>query len=340
MAPTPLSRLRLALWILPLLLAPPRAWAQLGFTDLAAAETVATPIPMVAGPTALTSGTHDLSLRHGARDRAYRVHVPPGPRPAAGWPTVVAFHGLFMDGPGLGAMTRLHRLGEQQGFATVYPSGTGSVEGALSWNAGRCCLEAQLRGVDDVGFGGALLETLTQDLPADPARLYLMGFSNGGMLVYRLLDGYADRIAAAAVVAAVDFQDRPAHTRSVPLVALHGTQDPYVPLTGNLSSFRLGWPRMPPVRERLLARVRAYGGDATPRTRTLPGDRAHVTHETWAAAEGGAAVELYTVKGGGHSWPGGPAFATHVLGEPDPGVDATAVSWEFLKGYRLPPADS
>lgn len=287
----------------------------------------------------LPAGDHARSLEVGGSTRSYAVHVPEGERPAAGWPTVIGFHGNFMDGAGFAAMSRIHELGAKEGFAVVYPDGTGVIPTARSWNAGPCCLEASLRGIDDVSFGGALLDAVERELPADPDRIYLVGFSNGGMLTYRLLDEYADRVAGAAMVAAVGFATKPAPSRAVPLLHIHGTADPYVPYRGNRFGFRVGFPRMPPVRDRLERWVKAYGGEAAkPTTRKLPGDAAHITHGTWAATPGGAEVQLYALAGSGHSWPGGPRFATEVLGEPDPHLDATKVIWEFLRRHRRAPA--
>ena len=64
-------------------------------------------------------------------------------------------------------------------FLAVFPNGNGS------WNAGLCCGTARSTGRDDVGY----LADVIADVRArwHPARTYLAGWSNGGMMVERLV---------------------------------------------------------------------------------------------------------------------------------------------------------
>jgi poly(3-hydroxybutyrate) depolymerase len=48
-------------------------------------------------------------------------------------------------------------------------------------------------------------------------------------------------------------------------------------------------------------------------------------------------VECWTVRGGGHTWPGGPRMVT--LGRTTTRFDASVTSWEFVAGHFLPAAD-
>ena len=52
------------------------------------------------------------------------------------------------------------------------------------------------------------------------------------------------------------------------------------------------------------------------------------------------AVELYSITGEGHEWPGGPPLPrslTTVLGPQSDAVDANAVMWAFFSAYALYP---
>ena len=49
-----------------------------------------------------------------------------------------------------------------------------------------------------------------------------------------------------------------------------------------------------------------------------------------------AAVVLYTVKGGGHTWPGGKPMPEGLAGFTINGVDATSQMWAFFREHRLP----
>jgi polyhydroxybutyrate depolymerase len=48
-----------------------------------------------------------------------------------------------------------------------------------------------------------------------------------------------------------------------------------------------------------------------------------------------ASIELYTVNGGEHAWPGGEAVSVQV-GEPTMEISATPLMWEFFAAHPLP----
>ena len=52
---------------------------------------------------------------------------------------------------------------------------------------------------------------------------------------------------------------------------------------------------------------------------------------------GGTSVELITVEGGGHTWPGGIQYApARVIGRTSRALDASAHIWEFFAGHARP----
>ncbi len=54
-----------------------------------------------------------------------------------------------------------------------------------------------------------------------------------------------------------------------------------------------------------------------------------VTRERYAPCAAGSAVELVTIEGGGHAWPGGDRQARY-LDAPSPALDASAAIWAFF----------
>jgi poly(3-hydroxybutyrate) depolymerase len=66
----------------------------------------------------------------------------------------------------------------------------------------------------------------------------------------------------------------------------------------------------------------------------LPG-KGEVSGILYTYCQQNAEVILYTVDGGGHSWPGGEPMPEWIVGHTTQDIDATRVMWEFFKGYSL-----
>jgi polyhydroxybutyrate depolymerase len=63
---------------------------------------------------------------------------------------------------------------------------------------------------------------------------------------------------------------------------------------------------------------------------------ADVTRLEYADCADDAAVVLYTVKEGGHSWPGGGLLPEWLVGPTNRSIDATSLMWAFFRDHRLP----
>jgi len=275
----------------------------------------------------LTNGTHTISI--GGELRSYDVVLPsPGAGPA---PVLVALHGYTMSSADMAAMTGWSELAALEGAVVVYPQGGGALPG---WNAGGCCtLDPEQR---DVELIDALLDVLEAGACVDTQRIYAAGFSNGGMLAYRLACERAERLAAVASVAgsiALPLADcSPA--RAVPLLHVHGTADTIVPYlggrAGDLLRGPLGGPEpeFPPV-EALVERISTLNGCAAATATALETGAALCTE--WAQCSSGAPVELCTLLRGAHLWPGDARLPA--IGR---GFAASDVVWAFLSSQRAP----
>ena len=62
---------------------------------------------------------------------------------------------------------------------------------------------------------------------------------------------------------------------------------------------------------------------------------ADVTRRTYTSCANRAPVVLYTVEGGGHTWPGGTPLPKWFVGRTTNGVDATSVMWAFFREHPL-----
>ena len=107
-----------------------------------------------------------------------------GPAQAAGpSPLIIALHGIGGSGENFANSRLFEALAEREGFVTVYPT---AIEG--QWNYGRPLIRpmpmAGGETVDDVGFLRQLIDNLIERKIADPARIYVMGVSRGGMMAF------------------------------------------------------------------------------------------------------------------------------------------------------------
>jgi polyhydroxybutyrate depolymerase len=63
---------------------------------------------------------------------------------------------------------------------------------------------------------------------------------------------------------------------------------------------------------------------------------ADVTRLEFTGCADDAAVVLYTILGGGHSWPGGKPMPAWLVGRTSRSIDATREMWAFFREHQLP----
>jgi polyhydroxybutyrate depolymerase len=274
-------------------------------------------------------------LQSGGLTRTYSVHVPPSYDSASPAPLVIAYHGHGGTGEGMEKLSHLYEAADRKGFIVAYPDGI-----QHGWNDGR--QSAPPMNVDDVGFTRDLVAAIESQYNIDRGRIFATGMSNGGFFCYRLACDAPDIFAAIAPVSALmgeALASSNTSTTPVSVLIIEGTADPFVPWHGGaVGGGAGGRGNALSAADTVAFWVRLDGCSATPSTVTLPdkdpSDGTSVKHDTYPGGRGGTEVELYTVDGGGHAWPGGWAYlGRRAIGNTSRDIDASAVILDFFASH-------
>jgi poly(3-hydroxybutyrate) depolymerase len=155
--------------------------------------------------------------------RVYLFHLAPGSA-AVARPLVIALSGFARSADWMARVSGLERTADRFGFDVAFPQ---QLHG--HWNAGSCCGTAK---PDDVGFVGGVLASFEGAHLVDRSRVYLIGFSNGGMLAYRAACEQPSEFAAVGTVAGSLLPDVTCNHSIVHVIHIYGTQDRTVPPNG------------------------------------------------------------------------------------------------------------
>jgi len=274
------------------------------------------------GPQSIPVGQSSQSIEAGGASRTFHLYRPQGLPDGA--PLVVMLHGGFGNGAQAERSYNWDSEADNGHFLVAYPDGI-----LRAWNAGSCCGEPQRTNADDVGFITAMVGAIEQQLPIDRARIYVTGMSNGAMMALRL-GCQTDTFAAIAPVAGTLLSDC-AGARPTSVLQIHGVADDRVPYNGGPGkaftangTARVDGPSV----ESVNATWRAIDACGAPNSTTA----GEVTTQI-AGCPDGRTVELISVAGAGHQWPGGqPTPLADFVGIPAPStaLNATDTIWQFF----------
>jgi len=278
-------------------------------------------------PAAYPAGTSSHALEWGGIQRTFLLHRPTSVKPGTALPLVVVLHGGFGSGAQAERSYGWDAEADRNHFVVAYPDGV-----RRAWNAGGgCCGQAAAGHVDDVGFLTSMVTRIEQAVPVDPTRVFATGISNGGIMAYRL--ACTTTVFAAIGPDSATMLGACPHPAPLSIVHIHGTADSRIPYGGGTGTgvAHVDGPAVPAVNTFWLTVDRC----ARPATSTS----AAVTTSI-ATCPGGRSVELVTIAGAGHQWPGS---ADHPLGQlvlgtdaPSDALDATAVIWAFFAAHPAP----
>jgi polyhydroxybutyrate depolymerase len=339
----------------------PQMPGQVPITDAGSSDGFA--LAIACPGSSLAAGDYEQMLVQDGGTRTFSIHVPPGLDPAKPAPLVFAFHGGGQNAWQFEGFTHIHAKSDSSGFVLVEADGSPALGPSAGptpspdanvvlevWNAGNCCEYASQRNgnIDDVGFVRAMIASIEKQTCIDPKRVFATGFSNGGMLSHRLACELSDRIASIVAVSggsgATDYDKMPPQTlydchpgRPVPVLHIHGTQDACYPFDG-------GWGPLSLV---TFEAVKVTIQNWVTRNGCSAGSPTNVFHNGAASCELYACpktgeVELCTIDGGGHYWPGGDdwggstVFCGSGQGIRSADIIANDAFWTWFQAHPMP----
>jgi polyhydroxybutyrate depolymerase len=261
----------------------------------------------------------------GGQYRSYRLYVPAIYTGATARPLILNLHGYTSNAQQQQLYSNFMPIADTANFLMVFPNGTYS-SGQRFWNAG---ISSAL--VNDIAFLNALIDSLDLIYNINLNRVYSTGMSNGGYMSHTLACELSNRITAIASVTGSIFNTQYGSNchpmRPVPVMQIHGTNDPTVPYIGSSTSMPIDSVVKYWVTKNNCNPVATFSN--VPNTSSTDGCTAE--HYRYLNGTSGSSVELYKIIGGTHTWPGFPfgGLGTNL------DINASKEIWRFFNKYSL-----
>jgi len=159
--------------------------------------------------------------------REIHVYAPSNLAPKS--PLLISCHGMDQDPNYQQSNTHWEAVADTAGFVVVYPRGG---TGMSTWD---------ISGDKDTKWMTEIIAQMVKDYDIDEKRVYLSGFSMGGMFTYHSMSKIADKIAAFAPTSGTNVMGASKAQRPVPIIHPHGTNDDvlqYSQVEGFLKNYR------------------------------------------------------------------------------------------------------
>lgn len=254
----------------------------------------------------------EATFQVGTAERPVTVVVPPSYEPTTPAPFMLLLHGYGITGTQLESLLNFTNFAAANDLLYAAPTGTIDGSGAPFWNATDACCDFEGTNVDDSAFLRAIVDDAAEIANIDPARVFVLGHSNGGFMAQRLACDHADRFAAVVSIAgATSLVQECQASEGVAVLAVHGTLDETILYNGGQVAPGLTYPGA-------VETAAAWAERNACDTTTVPGGSldletiagAETTIERYENCEPGGAVELWTTAGGTHVPQGNASYLT------------------------------
>jgi poly(3-hydroxybutyrate) depolymerase len=237
------------------------------------------------------------TIRVGTTNRTAIIHVPQGL--SSNRPLLISLHGMNQNAGYQQSTAKWEEVADTAQFAVVYPEGEGA-----SWD---------ISGQKDINFILAIIDTMHARHAIDVNRVYVSGFSMGGMMSYHVANNIAHKVAAIGPVSGYLFANPVSSSRPMPIIHVHGTTDDvvgYSGVAGIIEKWR-NWNSCP---------NQAQSIDPYPSSKP----NSSASRDYWGPCENNSAVALITIEGKGH-WHSNDLASVHTSEE----------IWNFVKTFSL-----
>ena len=238
-------------------------------------------------------------LKVGGTEREYKIYVPKDL--GAKRPLLISCHGMNQDAAYQMGMLDIKSVADTAKFVTVFPEGI-----SKSWD---------ITGNRDINFILAIIDEMVEKYDIDRGRVYLSGFSMGGMFTYHAMNKIADRIAAFAPISGYPMGGATAspNVRPIPIIHTHGTSDDVVTFAN--------------VQKNLNVWIKHNGCPETAEVTKRYRNAAHITRHVWGPGNDDVEVVLMEMANKGH-WISN-----------DNGVKTGDEIWRFCSRYSIEVTD-
>jgi|TARA_R110000737_G_scaffold282322_2_gene288976 polyhydroxybutyrate depolymerase len=263
--------------------------------------------------------THTMNV--GGVTRNYYKYLPVNYQATENLPVVFILHGLGGNAQQM-TLAGFSLIADTARIIAIYPDGLQNTLGQTAWNNGTLLSST----ADDVGFFNKMMDLMLTNQNANPSRIYVTGFSMGGIMTHHLACALNNRIAAIGPMAGTMSTDDIANcvpAYKTPVIHLHGTADATVPYnSGALPSLSL-------VPETMNFWKGVHGCSATADSTRIPdtaADGITIDRFVYDNCNPIASVELWRLNGADHIY----------LYQPVNDITEAVEIWKFFNKWQHP----
>lgn len=235
------------------------------------------------------------NLNVNGANRSMNVYAPKNIE--KGCPLIIQMHGMNQDANYQQNAAKWEPIADTARIVVVFPNGENK-----AWD---------ISGDKDINFLKAIINEMYQKYGIDKNRVYVSGFSMGGMMSYHAANKMGDMIAAIAPVSGGGGVNSP--KRAMPIMHTHGTTDDVVNYNSTVNTVK-SWVSA--------QKCSSNSQKIKPYPSTKSGSAASL--EIWSGCTDNVEVRLLTIDGKGH-W----------YSMDEASVNTSVEIWNFVKNYSL-----